>query len=139
MAIYGESYKSARKERMLFAGGLCEVCKHDGSVYGLECHHPQPSYELDEQGKLTMQDVVILCVSCHDAITNRDRAERFALREYKVDVFECFHHFKRERKDESSDKINWNVPPCDAQQPNGRPAGRLRSGNQEIDRQTKED
>lgn len=81
--VYGQSYARARELRLAFAGRKCEVCKHDGSVYRIEAHHAggAASYERDRQGRMTLHDLVILCVRCHDLVTDRDRRERYAATE----------------------------------------------------------
>ncbi len=121
--IYGKSYQQARLKRLKFAGHRCEVCKRKER---LECHHPQSeefnAYELDEQGTLTMADVVILCVSCHDAITNRDRAARFASKEvWDVPSPHCVLPKRKRPHVNDYDQTNWDIPAADAQQPVRRP------------------
>ena len=73
--IYGPSYKQARKERMKFAEGRCEFC--GASEFRLECHHRgKEAYERDRANEMTMKDCVIVCVLCHDRITDKDREKR---------------------------------------------------------------
>lgn len=52
----------------------CGVCWRNGDDYKLELHHRH----YDNWGKEKEQDVVLLCVSCHDAITSVIRSRRMA-------------------------------------------------------------
>lgn len=48
----------------------------------LECHHSSPeAYELDRRNKLTLNDVVILCIDCHVAVTDVLRRRRYESRD----------------------------------------------------------
>ncbi len=73
--IYGQSYQAARKRRLKFAGNKCETCSGKES---LECHHKcSESYTKDCENRMTYKDVIILCLRCHDAITNSQRSLRY--------------------------------------------------------------
>jgi len=52
----------------------CGVCWRSGEHYRMELHHRH----YDNWGEEAMEDVVLLCVSCHDAITNVIRSRRMA-------------------------------------------------------------
>jgi hypothetical protein len=55
-------------------GDQCATCWRTGDAHRLELHHRHYS----TWGREGLADVQLLCVSCHDAITSRIRAERFA-------------------------------------------------------------
>jgi len=52
----------------------CGVCWRSGKQYKLELHHRH----YDNWGSEPMEDVILLCISCHDAITNVIRSRRMA-------------------------------------------------------------
>jgi hypothetical protein len=95
--IYTDVYWRIRSERMLFAGYKCETCKRGE---WLECHHANSeSYQRDRNGTLQLTDVVILCVECHDAITNVQRGRRYeeraTFKETGRGNAECYSAFDR--------------------------------------------
>jgi hypothetical protein len=52
----------------------CGVCWRSGDDYKMELHHRH----YDTWGNEGLEDVVLLCVSCHDAITSTIRSRRMA-------------------------------------------------------------
>ena len=56
-------------------GNSCKVCWRNGDDYTLELHHRH----YDTWGNESPNDVAMLCVSCHDAITEVIRNRRRAL------------------------------------------------------------
>ena len=52
----------------------CGVCWRSGEHYRMELHHRH----YDNWGEEGEQDVILLCVSCHDAITSVIRSRRMA-------------------------------------------------------------
>jgi len=122
--IYGISFVKARRERLEFAGGCCEVCGHDGTDYRLECHHRGSlAYARDEKNEMTMGDVLIVCVRHHDAITNVDRGDR-----YKMNAsFEMLMHrddkplVLKGRINDSESQVDWNLTVSNAREYVGKP------------------
>ena len=123
--LYGQSFDRSRMDRMKFARNKCEFCNHNGTNYRLECHHKSgESYELDLKNELTMHDVVIVCVSCHDAITDKQRRERFQQnRSYKLFKPQQ-QNFAKVKNDENDNQTSWNIPVGIAQQYIGRSVAR---------------
>jgi hypothetical protein len=60
--------------------GACWRTEREHGVFDLHHRH------YDTFGNEALHDVVLLCRSCHDAITSRIRAERFALGDRSEDV-----------------------------------------------------
>ena len=52
----------------------CGVCWRSGEHYKMELHHRH----YDTWGNENLEDVILLCVSCHDAITSVIRSRRMA-------------------------------------------------------------
>lgn len=72
---YSESYWAAREERMKFAQNSCEICT---SREDLEAHHRGlQAYIKDLAGTMEMQDLIILCKACHQAVTDSLRERRY--------------------------------------------------------------
>jgi hypothetical protein len=69
-----EAWDRLRAEVRALQDNECGACWRSGNEHRLELHHRH----YDTWGRETQRDVVLLCVSCHDAITSRIRAERFA-------------------------------------------------------------
>ncbi len=53
----------------------CATCWRSSEDYSMELHHRH----YDNWGQERLEDVALLCVSCHDAITNTIRSRRRAL------------------------------------------------------------
>ena len=62
----------------------CGVCWRDGDKYKLELHHRH----YDNFGAELPDDVILLCESCHHAITNVIRARRLAKGDQSVKNFD---------------------------------------------------
>lgn len=62
------------EDRRALQRNQCATCPASGERYRLECHHRH----YDSWGKEQIEDVVILCEKCHEAITSRIRYARFA-------------------------------------------------------------
>ena len=74
-SIYSEEYWQAREERLLFAENRCEACGDSGE---LECHHRDGrAYKRDIEGTIGMKDLLVVCKSCHEAITSCIRERRY--------------------------------------------------------------
>jgi len=74
-------WEKIRKQALKRDGYQCRLCNHsqkDG--YRLECHHRH--YE--NWGEENLEDVTMLCIECHDLITNYNRESRYAEREYSM-------------------------------------------------------
>lgn len=59
---------------ILEQGNECGVCWRSGEHYKMELHHRH----YDTWGDEDLGDVILLCVSCHDAITSVIRSRRMA-------------------------------------------------------------
>ena len=68
----------------------CGVCWRNGNDYKLELHHRH----YDTFGEETIKDVIMLCVSCHEAITSVIRNRRRSLGDQTLTVLE--HEDKEE-------------------------------------------
>lgn len=61
----------------------CATCwRTEGEQYPFDLHHRH----YDNFGNEQIEDLVLLCRSCHEAITSRIRSERYALGDKSVDV-----------------------------------------------------
>ena len=70
-------WMSLREEALKQANHECRCCPASSEQgYGLELHHRH----YDTFGAETLDDVIVLCRQCHEAITSRLRAERPAKR-----------------------------------------------------------
>ncbi len=72
--IYGKNFQEARLRVLERDGYRCRTCDHDGSDYRLEVHHRHYRDGANPKD----EDLVTLCVVCHDLITNKMRDERYA-------------------------------------------------------------
>lgn len=66
---------SLRAQRLAHQNGYCSTCWRHESAHPMDLHHRH----YNTFGQETLHCVVILCRSCHEAITSRIRSERFAL------------------------------------------------------------
>ena len=117
--------REARKE---IDGHKCRTCHHDGSQHRLEVHHAT----YDNFGHEDVEnDLITLCVRCHDAITNVFRHRRYEDRTISVDDSDLVSDLdlvlpEREKKDESknfeSDPYR-SLSPFNAQFKTGKPNG----------------
>jgi 5-methylcytosine-specific restriction endonuclease McrA len=69
-----EYWYGLRELVILEQGNECGVCWRSGEHYRMELHHRH----YDTWGQEGLQDVILLCVSCHDAITSVIRSRRMA-------------------------------------------------------------
>lgn len=70
--IYGENFQKARLRVLERDGNRCRTCDHDGSVHRLEVHHRHYRDGANPKD----EDLLTLCVACHDLITNKMRKDR---------------------------------------------------------------
>ncbi len=116
--------REARKE---IDGHKCRTCHHDGSQHRLEVHHAT----YDNFGHEDVEnDLITLCVRCHDAITNVTRQRRYEGKIISVDdsdlvsdldfVLPKMEEDKDESQDFESDDYR-SLSPFIAQQPIGEP------------------
>lgn len=64
------SWRGTRRRRLAIDHHQCRTCGHDGSLYPLTVHH----ISYDRLGHERMSDLITLCSSCHQAVT--DAAQR---------------------------------------------------------------
>ena len=76
--VHWESLREVKREQQ---GNACGTCWRSGGEYGLELHHRH----YDTWGEERSEDVVFLCSSCHESITNVIRARRLALGDQTFD------------------------------------------------------
>ena len=69
-----EAWYALRDLVILEQDNECGVCWRSGEHYKMELHHRH----YDTWGSEAMEDVILLCVSCHDAITSVIRSRRMA-------------------------------------------------------------
>jgi 5-methylcytosine-specific restriction endonuclease McrA len=69
-----EYWYALRDLKILDQDNQCGVCWRSGEHYKMELHHRH----YNTWGEEGMDDVVLLCVSCHDAITSVIRSRRMA-------------------------------------------------------------
>ena len=83
-----ESWKLKRQERLEFDSHTCQGCgitaKQLASLGwpGLQVHHKNsgpPDYRYPSFGNENLNDLLTLCASCHDGITNSVRKQRYLL------------------------------------------------------------
>ena len=117
-----------REARKKIDGNKCRTCHHDGSQYRLEVHHA--TYENFGHEDVE-NDLITLCVRCHDAITSVTRQGRYEDRIISVDDSDLVSDLdlvlpERGKEDESknfeSDPYR-SLSPFDAQFKVGKPDG----------------
>lgn len=72
-------WRRRRADRIALDGGVCVVCKHDGSIYPLQVHHIHYASLGDEN---VLHDLMTVCSKCHDLFTDDMRFNRYADRIY---------------------------------------------------------
>ena len=73
-----EHWANIRRLALLRDGKACRTCWRTArNGYSLECHHRH----YDNWGHERLEDVVILCIRCHDLHTNDVREARYAYRQ----------------------------------------------------------
>lgn len=72
--IYGKPFQEARLRVLERDGYRCRTCDHDGSIDRLEVHHRHYRDGANPKD----EDLITLCVACHDLITNKMRGERYS-------------------------------------------------------------
>ena len=72
--IYSKNFQEARLRVLERDGYRCRTCDHDGSIYRLEVHHRHYRDGANPKD----EDLITLCVACHDLITNKMRGERYS-------------------------------------------------------------
>ena len=115
-----------REARKKIDGNKCRTCHHDGSQYRLEVHHAT----YDNFGHEDVEnDLITLCVRCHDAITNLTRKDKYGGRVISVDDSDLVLDLdlvlpERGKEDESKNFKSdpyVSLSPHIAQQPVGKP------------------
>lgn len=71
--IYGPKFQAARLRVLERDEHRCRFCDHDGSVDRLEVHHRHYRDGSDPKD----EDLITLCVSCHDVATDKIRRDRY--------------------------------------------------------------
>lgn len=117
-----------REARKKIDGNKCRTCHHDGSQHRLEVHHAT----YDNFGHEDVEnDLITLCVRCHDAITSVTRQGRYEDRIISVDDSDLVLDLdlvlpergkENESKDFESDDYR-SLSPFDAQFKIGKPDG----------------
>ena len=80
--ISSPAWAEKREARKKIDGHKCRTCHHDGSQHRLEVHHAT----YDNFGHEDVEnDLITLCVRCHDAITSVTRQGRYEGRVIDVD------------------------------------------------------
>jgi 5-methylcytosine-specific restriction endonuclease McrA len=69
-----EYWYALRDLKILDQDNCCGVCWRSGEHYKMELHHRH----YDTWGEEGMEDVILLCISCHDAVTSVIRSRRMA-------------------------------------------------------------
>lgn len=80
--VWGKNFQEARLRVLERDGYRCRTCDHDGSEYRLEVHHRH--YRDGDNPK--DDDLITLCVVCHDLITNKIREDRYGKKELTDDT-----------------------------------------------------
>lgn len=70
--LRSDAWRRIRRRRLELDGRRCATCGHDGSVWPLQMHHV--SYE--RFGHEELGDLLTLCSSCHQAVTEAARRRR---------------------------------------------------------------
>ena len=117
-------WAAKREARLKIDGKRCQTCHHDGSDYRLEVHHAT----YDNFGHEDVEnDLITLCVRCHNAITSVTRQRRYECRDICVDNSDLVSDLdlvlpERENEDESKNFESdpyVSLSPHIAQQPTG--------------------
>ena len=78
-----EQLRAERRSMQIFDGAVrCGTCWEAEGDVRLDLHHRHYSRFGCEQ----IEDVILLCASCHDGITNSIRSRRFALGDRSISV-----------------------------------------------------
>jgi hypothetical protein len=80
--INSPEWAAKRQERLALDNHRCRTCGHDGTLWRLEVHHV--SYRGFGGDEDVENDLITLCASCHDAITNVIRSRKNEGRDYEV-------------------------------------------------------
>ena len=80
--IGSAQWAKKRDARKKIDSNRCQTCHRDGSAYRLEVHHATYKRLFDEDVE---NDLITLCVRCHDAITSVTRKGRYEDRDICVD------------------------------------------------------
>ncbi len=83
--IYGKNFQESRLRVLDRDGYRCRTCDHDGSMHRLEVNHRHYRDGANPKD----EDLVTLCVDCHDLITNKMRGDRYARKELTLEDSEC--------------------------------------------------
>jgi 5-methylcytosine-specific restriction endonuclease McrA len=108
-------WKSKREKRLEIDKKECRFC---GATEYLQVHHKPQSYsKIPEE---SVEDgLTTLCVSCHDAITNKIRAERYEGRPIMIEAHSNTNFTRKVDKNELEKvkimpyrSISPNLPQC---------------------------
>jgi hypothetical protein len=83
--IYSKNFQEARLRVLERDGYRCRTCDHDGSIYRLDVHHRHYRDGANPKD----EDLITLCVACHDLITNKMRGDRYSRKELTLEDSEC--------------------------------------------------
>lgn len=83
--IYGKNFQEARLRVLERDGYRCRTCDHDGSEHRLEVHHRHYRDGANPKD----EDLITLCVACHDLITNKMRSNRYSRKDLTLEDSEC--------------------------------------------------
>lgn len=83
--IGSATWASKRAARLAQDDYRCRLCDEDGTRYRLEVHHRPSSYARIPEESVG-DDLITVCVRCHDLVTATIRSDRYAVQCYEVGV-----------------------------------------------------
>lgn len=100
-------WRQKRQERLKLDGHRCRFCDEDGTNYHLEIHH-RPSSYAKIPNESVINDLITVCVFCHNIITERIRRRRYEGHKIQIQ-YELSNVVERMDKDVESSKVSIEV------------------------------
>jgi len=112
--INSDTWKKKRQERLEIDGYTCQVgdCTED-----LEVHHKHYRSLGNENVR---EDLITLCRTHHDAITNVNRQQRYANKDISITITDEIDYRRQNYVDRKTIQINWHSPDDSSQRTDGR-------------------
>ncbi len=100
-------WQKKRQERLELDNHRCRFCDEDGTNYHLEIHH-RPSSYAKIPNESVINDLITVCVFCHNIITERIRRRRYEGHKIQIQ-YKLSNVVKRMDKDVESSEISVEV------------------------------
>lgn len=100
-------WRQKRQERLKLDNHRCRFCDEDGTNYHLEIHH-RPSSYAKIPNESVINDLITVCVFCHNIITERIRRRRYEGHKIQIQ-YKLSNAVERMDKDVESSKISVEI------------------------------